>query len=439
MSRTVDRHVSVTFGRTGEAGGLVGNGYCVRRVRHGGGRQSYWIFSADGEVHRYALGLLTRYGPATQQTYAYCLVDHLEWLDVQGKEPTDINLDDLCRYMNEITGAPGVYLTSQHFGVDPKWGYGKVHVTEENRAEIQRLLSEQGRDDIGVDDVVRDATAQYQYRRDIDYKVRDGFVYLIDRINGEVRTDFETGNDVRITNDIHKALEAKENLVEKAAGRAAGVPIRNDAESSTEITSQQYYNEVRREDPIALISGTATESSEVVAENYDRMGPVVRVEKFNPSQVIDHDDMMFDNQHAKLAWIAEKIQSLHETGQPVLYGADRDDKPGALARLLTEMNIPHDVIGDAAYQLDHGATWREDMEADIKEKSGKLGAVTLVSAAGARGTDYRVTADAKPLGGIFLIIDGRSGITDVVDTQFKNRVGRAGDRCRRAHPHGRNW
>jgi hypothetical protein len=83
--------------------------YCVRLVRHWGGRKSYWIFAPDGEIHPDALNLLKRYGPSTQETYAYSLLDHLHWLDVRDKEPRDFTFDDLRRYMNEITDTAGVY------------------------------------------------------------------------------------------------------------------------------------------------------------------------------------------------------------------------------------------------------------------------------------------------------------------------------------------
>ena len=88
---------------------MAGDRYCVRLVRHRGGRKSYWIFSPNGEIHTEAMNLLKRYGSSTQQTYAYCLVDHLGWLDIHGKEPCDITFDDLRRYMSEITGAADVY------------------------------------------------------------------------------------------------------------------------------------------------------------------------------------------------------------------------------------------------------------------------------------------------------------------------------------------
>jgi integrase len=98
-----------TFGQAPKGLRLSEDRYCVRLVRHRGGRKSYWIFLPDGEIHPEAVNLLKRYRSSTQQTYAYSLLDHLHWLDVHGKTPCDVTFDDLRRYMNEITGTAGVY------------------------------------------------------------------------------------------------------------------------------------------------------------------------------------------------------------------------------------------------------------------------------------------------------------------------------------------
>lgn len=78
--------------------------FTVRKVRHRDGRVSYWIFTPDSEVHRPSLEVLKRYGPSSQQTYAYSLVDHLNWAHVNGKPPSTVTLEDLQRYMNGVTG-----------------------------------------------------------------------------------------------------------------------------------------------------------------------------------------------------------------------------------------------------------------------------------------------------------------------------------------------
>ena len=76
----------------------------VRAVPHPGGRVSYWIFNPDSTVHRPSVDVLKRYQRSTQQTYAYSLVDHLNWAHVNNKPPTSMTVDDLQRYMNGVTG-----------------------------------------------------------------------------------------------------------------------------------------------------------------------------------------------------------------------------------------------------------------------------------------------------------------------------------------------
>ena len=89
---------------------MLEGGFTVRRIGHASGRQSYWIFTPTGELHRPSLDVLTQFGPSTQQTYAYSLVDHLNWLHVNRKSTSTVTLDDLRRYMNGLTGqADGVY------------------------------------------------------------------------------------------------------------------------------------------------------------------------------------------------------------------------------------------------------------------------------------------------------------------------------------------
>ncbi|MDT2007920.1 tyrosine-type recombinase/integrase [Rhodococcus opacus] len=80
-----------------------GQRYRVRQVRHRGGQISYWIFSSDGELHHDSMRVLASYGTASQQTYAFSLVDHLNWLHINGIQPRSVTFDDLRRYMNALT------------------------------------------------------------------------------------------------------------------------------------------------------------------------------------------------------------------------------------------------------------------------------------------------------------------------------------------------
>ncbi len=59
-------------------------------------------------MHRPTVRLLARYGPSTQQTYAYSLADHLNWALINNKTPSSVTFDDLRRYINGVSGADGI-------------------------------------------------------------------------------------------------------------------------------------------------------------------------------------------------------------------------------------------------------------------------------------------------------------------------------------------
>lgn len=77
--------------------------FTVCKVRHTGGQVSHWIRDPTGELHRPSVALLAKYAPSSQQTYAYCLMDHLNWAYVNGKDPETVSINDLHRYMNGLT------------------------------------------------------------------------------------------------------------------------------------------------------------------------------------------------------------------------------------------------------------------------------------------------------------------------------------------------
>jgi integrase len=82
----------------------------VHKVPHTGGHISYWIFTPDAELHRPAMEVLKGHPSSTQETYAYSLVDHLNWAYINGKTPDSVTFDDLLRYMKGVSAqTDGIY------------------------------------------------------------------------------------------------------------------------------------------------------------------------------------------------------------------------------------------------------------------------------------------------------------------------------------------
>lgn len=83
----------------------VGRCHKVARIHPAGGKEQWWIFTSDDEVHERSLVVLRGRKKFTQRTYAYSLVDHLNFLDVHGLDETQVRFDHLVRYMAGITGS----------------------------------------------------------------------------------------------------------------------------------------------------------------------------------------------------------------------------------------------------------------------------------------------------------------------------------------------
>jgi len=83
----------------------VGRCHKVARVHPAEGKEQWWIFTPDDEVHERSLVVLRGRKKSTQRTYAYSLVDHLNFLEVHGLDETQVRFDHLVRYMAGITGS----------------------------------------------------------------------------------------------------------------------------------------------------------------------------------------------------------------------------------------------------------------------------------------------------------------------------------------------
>lgn len=122
------------------------NSFSVRRVRHSEGTVSYWIFGPDGQVHRPSLDVLKHHRTSTQQTYAYSLVDHLNWAHANDRQPESVTFKDLQNYMFAATGqlrgvAGAVWQSSNRAPISASTAANYATVI---RAYYVQILSRQG-------------------------------------------------------------------------------------------------------------------------------------------------------------------------------------------------------------------------------------------------------------------------------------------------------
>jgi len=205
--------------------------------------------------------------------------------------------------------------------------------------------------------------AKELFKRDKDYVIMEGEVLIVDEHTGR------TLIGRRYNEGLHQALEAKE-----------GVEIKDEYQTLATITLQNYF---RMYSKLGGMTGTAkTEESEF--QKIYGLG-VVMIPTNKPMVRIDQKDLIYRTEQAKFEAIVADVAERHAKGQPVLIGTASVTKSEAISQLLTQANVPHDVLNAKQHAR----------EAAIVAMAGRKGAVTVATNMAGRGTDIMLGGNAE--------------------------------------------
>ena len=201
------------------------------------------------------------------------------------------------------------------------------------------------------------------FRRDKDYVVMNGEVMIIDEHTGRILAGR------RYNEGMHQAIEAKE-----------GVKIQNENQTLATITLQNYF---RMYDKLSGMTGTAmTEASEF--NQIYKLG-VVPIPTNKDNQRVDHSDLVYRTEDAKLRAVVDDISQRYHRGQPVLAGTTSVEKSELLSSYLTKAGIRHEVLNAKHHER----------EASIIAEAGRKFAVTVATNMAGRGTDIMLGGNSE--------------------------------------------
>ena len=200
------------------------------------------------------------------------------------------------------------------------------------------------------------------FQRDRDYIVRNDEVVIIDEFTGRMMPGR------RYSEGLHQALEAKER-----------VAIQPENQTLASITFQNYF---RLYEKLAGMTGTAATEAEEFMDIYKL--DVVEVPTNMPIVRVDEDDEVYRTAREKNEAICTEIAACRERNQPVLVGTTSIEKSEALAEMLKDRKVPHNVL-NARYH---------EQEARIVSQAGVPGAITIATNMAGRGTDIQLGGNA---------------------------------------------
>lgn len=328
----------------------------------------------------------------------YCIIDEVDSILLdEARTPLIISspIDEVSSWL-PIIDILVKNLKKDEFEVDIRSVSGRL--TDKGTDRIEKILNIQNLMDVKHSEInhiiSQSLLANYVYRKDKHYLVRNDMVELIDENTGRVT------EGRRYSNGLHQAIEAKE-----------GVTIQKETITLASITYQylfRYYNK------ISGMTGTAMTDEEEFWEVY-RL-PVVEIPTNVPVQRDDHADMVYATKESKLLGILKDIRASYEKGQPVLIGVSTIEQSEEVHRLLKENKIPHELLNAKNHER----------EAQIIAQAGQMHAITVATNMAGRGTDIKLGEGVPEVGGLKVIGTERN-INRRVDNQLRGRSGRQGD------------
>ncbi len=130
----------------------------------------------------------------------------------------------------------------------------------------------------------------------------------------------------------------------------------------------------------------------------------------------DSNDLVFRNEAGKYRAVIKDIEEKYKAGRPVLVGTVSVAKSERVSKLLSRLNIPHQVLNAKNHER----------EAEIISDAGKLNGVTIATNMAGRGTDILLQSGVKDVGGLHVIGTERHE-SRRIDNQLRGRAGRQGD------------
>lgn len=236
--------------------------------------------------------------------------------------------------------------------------------------------------------------AKYLFDLNIDYYVSDGEIMLIDRISGRLLPG------TKLQSGLHQSIEAKER-----------VEISDDMSVMATITFQNLFQQFKS------FSGMSATSKLGEKEFFDLYGKVVvQIPTDKPVERKDEDDNIFLDKAQKHYAMLHDVKAIHETQRPVLLITRTAEDAEYFSNELFKQGIPNNLL----------IAQNVAKEAQMIAEAGQLSSVTVATSMAGRGTDIKLGAGVKELGGLAVLISEHME-NSRIDRQLRGRAGRQGD------------
>jgi preprotein translocase subunit SecA len=342
--------------------------------------------------------MVVRQSDRVQRPLNFCIVDEVDSILIdEARTPLIISggkFDSKNLYLDADKAVKK--LNEDDYDVDVKTK--NVSLTDTGSTKIEKIFGLKNLYDIDNSALVHHLNqalkANYGFKKDVDYVIEDGEIVIVDQFTGRLM------HGRQYSEGLHQAIEAKE-----------GVKVNEETQTMATITFQNLFRMYKK---LSGMTGTAKTEEEEFTQIYNMY--VIQIPTNKPVIREDLADLVYATEKGKYIAIVNTIKEIHKSGQPILVGTISVEKNELLGSLLDKEHLPHEILNAKNHAR----------EAEIISHAGEKGSITIATNMAGRGTDIKLGAGVKELGGLYVIGTERHE-SRRIDNQLRGRSGRQGD------------
>jgi preprotein translocase subunit SecA len=284
----------------------------------------------------------------------------------------------------------------QHFSINEQGGVqltpqGEKHLSDGSTLYGGLWCSREYRESL----VTQALTAYHKYHLNKHYIINDeDEVQIVDAYTGRVTPGRSWGQG------LHQMIEIKE-----------GLELTKPRETKAEISYQNFF---RKYFSLSGMTGTCFEVKKELRDVFRvDCSAIPLLKKSQRQRLKVNIDLTLTD---KVNSITAYIKTLHETGVPVLVGTATVSASEALEKSFLAAGLSCQVLNAK----------QDKEEATVIARAGQYKAITIATGIAGRGTDIKLTEQAKKSGGLHVIITELQD-SSRIDRQFYGRSARQGD------------
>ena len=308
-------------------------------------------------------------------------------IQIEDKELLDASL--------EAKNILGKLKLNEHYTIDKV--YNSVEINDYGFEFIKKFKEKfplAWRVDYRLKYIVKQAIlAKEFYHLNKQYVIIDEKIVIVDEKTGRLM------NSRSWSGGLHQAVEAKE-----------GIPLTSPTKTNIKMSFQRFFRLYKR---ICGMSGTLQNIERELWQIYYLT--IVKIPLRVPKKIQIYKDEITFTKEEKWNLVVNEINQIHLKKRPVLVGVRTILEANALENKIKKLGLSCTVL----HALNH------ELEAQIIEKAGEEGSITIATNMAGRGTDIILLNNSNTLGGLHVIVTERNE-SRRVDLQLFGRAGRQG-------------